>query len=162
MQLQYKPTRWTCLATAFAMALDIPVKRFFQLAGHDGSEIIFPGLDPNCRRGFHHDEAVRVALTLGYSATPIQLFPRIQFKHGPQPHVVVYGSEHNNWCWFESFIRHRRGVIEAAAPLSNHAVAFDHGDIFDPDGEQYPYSRQACTQRGLITHQLWIIEKAAQ
>jgi hypothetical protein len=40
-----------------------------------------------------------------------------------------------------------------------HAVAFDHGRIFDPDGREYDYSRQACEARHFYGHKLWLIQE---
>ena len=64
---------------AFAMALDMPVADLLAAIGHDGSEIAFPSLpEPLCRRCFHIQELVQVALARGFAATPVELFPVLQ------------------------------------------------------------------------------------
>lgn len=146
------------------MALDIPVRLFEQLAGHDGGEIVFPDLsEPLCRRGFHVSEAVLVALRLDYAATPIELFPVIAASDGPATKVVHYGhaaTPEYNWVVGESLIHGRRGVIEARTRSGYwHAVAFDRGHIYDPDGRHFQYSREDCENRGLFISRIWQIEK---
>lgn len=147
------------------MALDIPVTVFEFMAGHDGSEIVFPGLpEPQCRRGFHVSEAVLVAMQLGYSATPFELFPMIAPSEGASvPFVVHYGHQQTpeyNWNVFDGLIHNHQGVIEVRTQLNRwHAVAFCKGEIFDPDGRTFPYSREACAARGLFTTRLWRVEK---
>jgi len=165
MQLQLKPHKWSCLATSFAMAMEIPTSLFEQTAGHDGSDIIFPGLpDPYCRRGFHTSEATYVAMLLGFSATSIDLFPRIAPTKGSYPEVSAYygtlANEDQNWAIFQGIIHNKRGVLEIRTRSgAGHAVAFEQGHIYDPDGAAFPYSREACETRGLYTLRLWRIEK---
>lgn len=155
-----------------AMALEISVTEFYRLAGHTGSEVVFPWLaEPLCRRGFHIQEAVFVAVQLGYSMTPFELFPQLAASPSANPHppgantvMVGYGGDAvqlgNNWIHFTRFIASGRGVIECKTKSSNwHAVAYDDGHIFNPEGEAFPYSRANCESRGLFTHRLWQLSK---
>lgn len=163
MKLEIKPNRWSCLATSFAMALDITTARFEELAGHNGGEIVFHELpEPRRRRGFHTCEAVRVAMILGYSASPIELMPQIAGPPLPQLVRCFYDGrdESCNWNLFSELIAYTRGVIECMTRAGNfHAVAYEKGRIFDPDGREFDYSREACESRGLFTTRLWRIEK---
>jgi hypothetical protein len=164
MQLQLKPHPWSCLATSFAMAMDVPTSLFEQTAGHDGSEIIFPGLpDPWRRRGFHHSEATYVAMKLGFSATSLELLPVIGATKGKYPQVQAFyanGCEQQNWVIFQGCIHDFRGVLDVRTRSgAGHALAFEKGHIYDPDGAAFPYSREACESRGLYTLRLWRIEK---
>ncbi|REJ65604.1 MAG: hypothetical protein DWQ31_16830 [Planctomycetota bacterium] len=167
MKLQTKPNPWSCIATAFAMALDIPVAEFFDLVGHDGIEKCFPALaEPMCRRGLHVQECIAVCLGLGYAVTPVELFPVIQAtpnqnqtSHHGRTVVVTFGkSETDNWQRFTSLIRSSVGVIQGAGRRCQHAVAYDHGTIFDPDGQQYLYSREACEARSFFTRTAWRVD----
>jgi len=163
MILQFQPNRWSCLATSFAMALDIPVAQFFDLVGHDGSEILYPELpEPVCRRGIHVQEAIEVAWTLGYSSTPFELFPQSRTSPGGPTHVVKFPT--GNWDRFSSQIGCRKGVIECVTQIGNgHAVAFLENVIYDPASPiLYPWSRDAMEQRGLITRSLWCLEARAE
>lgn len=165
-----KPNQWSCLATSFAMVLGITTERFYELAGHDGGEKIWPDIpDPFCRRGFHINEAVAIANDLGFTATPLELFPMIRVApyapyHGVEQVPVFYAPERNeegNWRRFGSIINTRIGVVECQTRGGNwHAVAFNASTIFDPDGRQFPYSRQTCESRGLFTSRLWKVAKA--
>jgi hypothetical protein len=68
----------------------------------------------------------------------------------------------SNWLDFKYFICRRRGVLEGWAGKCKHAVAFDRGTIYDPDGPQYPYDRAECERRGFFGNRLWIVDKVAQ
>lgn len=154
-----------------AMALDTSVTEFYRIAGHTGGEIVFPWLEePLRRRGFHIQEAVYVAMQLGYSMTPIELFPQIAAAKsdlaplGKDSVMVGYGGDEvqlgNNWILFTRLIDSTRGVIECKTRSGNwHAVAYDQGHIFNPEGEAFPYSRPNCESRGLFTHRLWQVTK---
>jgi hypothetical protein len=107
-----------------------------------------------------------VALMLGYSATPVELFPQIAAtrRSGGEAHVPVYygrlASPVHNWFLFTSLIHSTTGVIEAQTISRRcHAVAYQNGRIYDPDGREFDYSREACEARGLYTQRLWRIEK---
>jgi hypothetical protein len=165
MILQTKPHPWSCLATSFAMALGITTQEFEARAGHDGGQIVFPGQpEPRCRRGFHISEACLVSLKLGCTATPFEVMPQIA-ESGTNPAVhgglnVYYGKlPATNWVYFWAFIQEECGVIECRTLRGNyHAVAFEKNRIFDPDGREFDYSRDACEARGLFTQRLWIVK----
>lgn len=173
LTLQSKPESWLCLATSFAMALGITTNEFCDIAGHDGGDIVNPDLpDPWCRRGFHIMEAVFVALHCGYAATPVQVMPVIASTPVPgtsnKEVIVAYNHRdtgdgiEDNWRFFQQFIATRKGVIECRTQRGNHhAVAFQADMIFDPDGREFNYSREACESRGLFTHCLWLIDRLA-
>lgn len=176
LRLEVKPNRWNCLATATAMALDIPTTKFFELAGHDGSDVAFPWLpEPACRRSHHIQEAVHVARQLGYSMSPFELFPQTLCAAKPTTRLdgkcdtnvpvvqIRYGNHerlHHNWDVFKDLIDCGRGIIECTTKqLGGHAVAYDNNYIFDPDGRTFHYSREACEELGLYTKCLWQVTK---
>jgi len=161
MKLQAKPTPWSCIGTAFAMVLDISVAEFFGLVGHDGSQIAFPTLpDPMARRGLHIQECIAACLRLGYAVTPVELFPVIQpTTPGENNILVLFGEDESaNWERFGQTIRTSTGVLEGVGRRCLHAVAYDHGTIFDPDGDQYVYSRPACESRGFHLRRAWRVD----
>ena len=143
---------------AFAMALDIPVADLLVAVGHDGSEIVFPNLpEPLCRRSFHVQELIQVALLRGLAVTPIELFPVLQpTEVGPFHKTVLYTD--NNWRRFEATIQISRGVIDGTGARLGHMVAYDHGRIFDPRGPVYDYSRLACEAHQFYTRCAWRID----
>lgn len=168
IRLQTKPNRWSCVAVSFAMAINRSFDEFVEEVGHDGSEVIFPWLpEPMCRRGFHIQECIRVAVKHDFSVTPIELIPAIAPAPSPEcpipsPDVrqipVLYGPTLNtNFTYFEQHIRYERGVITGVGRQCLHAVAFDAGTIFDPEGITYPYSQEHCLEHGFITQCLWLV-----
>lgn len=67
-----QPNGWSCVATSFAMVLDTSVEEIFEYTGHDGSAIVFPGLnDPHCRRGHTVYEMIQFALHCGIGVIPM-------------------------------------------------------------------------------------------
>ena len=143
---------------AFAMALDMPVADLLAAIGHDGSEIIFPSLpEPLCRRCFHVQELIQVALARGLAVTPVELFPVLQpTEAGPFHKTVLYPD--NNWRRFEETIRASLGVIAGTGARLGHTVAYDHGRIYDPRGPIYDYSRLACEAHQFYTRCAWRID----
>jgi hypothetical protein len=149
-----------CAATAFAMVLNISVANFISLVGHDGSEIIFPKLDePRNRRGHNIYDFINVALDYGLTATPLPLRPVIDSGCG---FVHEMDSGDKNWERFIRQIHHSRGVIECSSLSTGHMVGYDHGTIFDPDGAVFPYTREACEERGLGTYLLWRVDELGE
>ena len=126
MELQQRPEPWMCMPLAFAMALEMPVADLLAAIGHDGSEIIFPSLpEPLCRRCFHVQELIQVALARGLAVTPVELFPVLQpTEAGPFHKTVLYPD--NNWRRFDETIRASLGVIAGT------------GEAFRPHGRLRP------------------------
>ena len=140
-KLQQKPNSWSCIASAFAMAIDIPTADFFGIVGHDGSQIVFPTLpDPMSRRGLHIQECINACLALGYTVTPVELFPVIRATPPRDEEIVVLfgGDESANWQRFEHTIQNSAGVLEGVGRQCHHAVAYDHGTIFDSRRRSIP------------------------
>jgi len=139
------------------MALDIHVEEFFKLVGHDGGEVLYPQYpDPWRRAGIHPQEAIDAAWQLGKACTPFDRQPQaINFpEEALNPRNVEFpgGTE-------DRFLRrgvHGVGVIECVTRRSTgHAVAFDHGNIYDPDGSEYVWGE--LDDRGLQPIRLWRI-----
>jgi hypothetical protein len=147
-----------CMPLAFAMALGIPVAELLEAVGHDGSKIVFPTLsEPLCRRCFHVQELIQVALARGCAVTPVELFPVLQpTEAGPFRQTVLYPD--NNWRRFEETIRGSRGVIDGTGARFGHTVAYDRGCIYDPKGPVYDYSRLACEAHQFYTRCAWRID----
>lgn len=159
MELQEKPSQWGCLVTAFAMALDLSVEDLMKLIGHDGGRIVFADLpEPMRRRGFHYQECIEAALKVGRSATPIELFPAIAPSSGRHLPFQVRFEVEGNWERFKRHIHESVGVLEGRGRNCLHAVAYDHGRIYDPDGREYDFSREACEARHLYVFRLWRID----
>lgn len=132
------PNAWSCLPTAFAIALEVSLEAVLGVVGHDGSEITHAGLpEPLCRRGFHPQEMIKMCLQDEMSVTPVELYPQAVSKASiTNPKVFDTG----NWRWFSENLFRSKGVIECrtAAGLG-HAMAYEgRGDfaiIYDPATE---------------------------
>ena len=160
MRLQTKPERWQCLVTSFAMALDMLVADVMREIGHDGGQVLWPALpEPLCRRGFHPQELIDVCRAHGYAVTRIELFPGLMPKAGGPEFRWL--TEEQAWPRFIQAIQNSRGVIGGVTLYhgNGHAVAYDHGHVFDPEGVDFPYSRAACERRAFITQHLWYLDK---
>ncbi len=157
MNHQVKPNAWSCVITALAMTLDIPVEDVIKEAGHDGSEIIFPLLEePQCRKGFHFQELVKIAWRHGYAMTPIELFPRILATDHSKTHKVWGQTECR--ARFMAAISSTFGILEGRGKRCHHAVHYRYGQIYDPDSGVlvYEFSFENCEKRKFYTSQLWI------
>jgi hypothetical protein len=159
MRLLRKPERWMCLPTSFAMVLDLPLSAIFDEIGHDGSPITWPDLpEPLRRRGFHPQELVHVCLSHGHAATLVELYPVLRTTPDGSDYIIAYPDD--NWARFTRIIGHSRGVIEGVNHRRcGHAVAYEYGRIFDPEGCEYDYSPAACQQCDFFPQNLWRIDR---
>jgi hypothetical protein len=166
MKLQVKPEPWLCMATSFAMAVDVPVRELIARMGHDGSKIVFPEYpDPQCRAGHHIQECINAALRLGFATTPVELFPvsaANNSENGATHQVIYSGGQLENWIQFIGQIQRSRGVVTGRGRSCGHAMAYENGVIFDPDGVQFDYSKQDCERRGFITRCVWRVDPIAR
>ena len=156
--LQLKPNQWSCAITSLAMVLRVPVQELIDRLGHDGSQIVFPDLEePMCRRGFHSQELMDLALQWGFIVSPVELFPTIKPTYGDGLVTVHFGgNEATNWCRFNTTIDTTIGILEGRSGRWHHTVHYRHGDIWDPDGAHYSYSRRACEYRGFFANRALI------
>lgn len=131
MHVQIQPNCWSCLPTAFAMALDVPYKDILAFCGHDGSEIVFPDDVELGRRAFHAQEMMMFAMYRGVFVTPIEMRPRSVNKYG-----VLYSLPPQG-LYVRDFLGSHSGVIAGRMQGNSHAVAWDGNLIYDPNGTTY-------------------------
>lgn len=158
MKPQLKPNRWSCSVTAFAMAMDIPVKHLIQRIGHDGGEIIWPDLpEPTCRRGFHVQELIEQCHFDGLTCTPIELMPSIAPMDGHAEYNVLPVREALHR--FELAMCSSQGVLECRGERSWHAMAYEDGVMFNPDdGRVYDFYIRTLHAMGLRPYRIWMIK----
>jgi len=131
---------WNCSLTAAAMVMNEPITVLEQLIGHNGSEIIHPELGLNAQReGFHFQNIIDAAITLGFSVTLIQVDP-IQTATGKDEYQVNFRDFESNETRFKAYLEGSIGIItgEASSGLW-HAVAWDGEKCYDPQGRIYPF-----------------------
>lgn len=137
MRLIKSPNRWSCLPTAFAMAMEVDLDTIIREVGHDGSRILFPKLpEPHCRRSFHIQELIRVAWDYGFGITEFQA-TCIMSPNGLDLHEFDMPISLQGY-----------GVLTGQGAVTRHAVAFKEsrhwdktgpGTIYDPNGTVYAY-----------------------
>lgn len=72
-----QPNRWSCSVASAAMCMDICLNKLVGLIGHDGSEVVFPDLEPpTCYAGFSPQEIIDASMRCGYSVTSVETMPR--------------------------------------------------------------------------------------
>jgi hypothetical protein len=148
--------KWACMGLSFSKALGIEFAEFVERVGHDGG-------DESSHKGFHPQECIDVAVDLGFSCTPIQLFCGMVYDEDKPPIVI--------WDKPDAFERFRiymgrtpRGVCEGIRLRNQvgkgvgHAVALVDGLIYDND-KIYHYSE--CSKHNFHPQTLWIIKKVA-
>jgi len=156
------PNSWSCLPTAFAIALEVPLEAVLAIVGHDGSEERFKSLpDPQRRRGFHQQEMVKMCLEDGIAATPIELLPSV----APYGDPVAYGDPRGECDWFFQNLRDSEGVLECRTSMGvGHAVAYSGlahtSEVCDPrDGKKfYMETLEDLQKRGLFVFNMWRLD----
>ena len=137
MKLQKQPTAWSCLPTAFAMALDKPVEEIIKAIGHDGSEVYWPELESHwANRAFHVQELVDYCFWNEIAVVCIDAMPC--FNHFDSRAVakeVKYLSGLEYADRLERYLKSYFGVLVGTTNFnSGHAVAWDGENVFNPRG----------------------------
>jgi hypothetical protein len=135
MKLIVQPNGWSCLPTAFAIALGVEFDFITKFVEHDGSQVVWPNLpEPERRRGFHIQEMIDVAYSLEYLVTPIEPMP----THRPRPDVPVQLFPMRRSRNIQELIANHIGVFTGEGRSGKrHAVAWDGNKIHDPNGTIY-------------------------
>jgi hypothetical protein len=147
---QKSPNCWSCTPTAFAMVLCINVDKLISLVGHDGSEKLWPELpDPHCRRGFHIQEMIEVADSLGWTVTP---FEARLFSGGPNKNPKEILLRESPQLRMQRVMRNRQGVINGTTERgTGHSVAWDGSDAIDTNAMPFDLSK-------LLIHAFYAVE----
>ena len=140
------------------MACGVLFNHFVDLIGHDGSALPYKS---NFRAGFHSQECIEAAYKLGFTCTPIELFPQIT-PDGVEERTICFENM-DNW---DRFLLHLRvcktGVLEGVSQKNKktigHAVAWDGCLIYDPRGLTYSFSEHLYNN--FVPRLLWKIARA--
>lgn len=155
MNLKRTPNAWTCIATAFAMCLDMEVRDIFDILGHDGGEILFEHLpEPRCRRGHHVQELIDIAISRGFAVTEIEALPASRYGPGDEH---CYLSSAQAEARIQRYLDGHSGVLTGQAPNNTyHAVAWDHDSkiILDPVGLRYRLDQSA-----MVFDAFWVVQE---
>lgn len=166
MNIQINPNAWSCLPTAFAMALDLATHDFIRLIGHDGRAE--PYKLPGLKAGFHEQECIEAAQSLGYACTPVEILPCITPNaDGSETRCIYFGDEDGNWARFLHHLHEADGVITGVytggVQLRGHAVAWSHLErmIYDPKGGR-TYDLDGSKVNHFLPRCFWKIQKVAK
>lgn len=132
LKLQQQPNKWSCLPTAFAMVLDVPVQEIIDTVGHDGSEVPFPNItiEPYRFKSFHIQEMIDVCMLRNIAVIGIEKQPVSELKGGL---YTIPVSEKR----FEYYLVNYNGVLVGHGfSGQSHAVAWC-GKVYDPNGTVY-------------------------
>lgn len=135
MLKQIQPTDWSCLPTAFAIVLDVPVEHLFNLIGHDGSELpeewkYLP--HPYNRRGFHIQELIYLIEFEFYkTVTPFEAKP-------VSTNLNNVNIEMDLSEMLTLVLPNYSGVLtgQLARNGGYHALAWDQGVVINPSGSE--------------------------
>lgn len=143
MKVQLKPNAWSCVLTAFAMAIDLGYPELISVVGHDGSEIINPDVgDPAGRRGFHQQELIQACWWLNHTVTTFQLQPVLKYAGTHQEVIIDMVEQCTN------IVLSSRGVILGKGAKTWHALAYENGICYDPDnGKSFEYNVHSLAAR---------------
>lgn len=159
---QKTPNAWSCLPTAFAMAMDVPLQSVLDFVGHDGSEIVRAGLpDPVCRKGFHPQEVIRYCLDQGFAVTRLELASQATPGNAYAATMFDFG-----WEDFFSYLKTEGGVLDTRTSIGlGHAMAFeghiDHVKVYDPATGKSFELREAedAKRQGRFIYAAWLINR---
>lgn len=145
---------WSCLPASFSMACNIPFNTFIGLLGHDGSEL--PYCNKQYKAGFHIQECIHVVQKLGWTCTPIELFPKITPDYKEER--IIYFPGGNMVRFLQYLTQCKTGVIEGYSQKRQlgHAVSWDGIKIYDPRGIIYSFAEHQ--QFDFIPRCLWILK----
>ena len=140
MRIQKQPNGWSCFPTAFAMVLDMDVQDLIAVIGHDGSEILWPELEPpRCYRSWHYQEIVMACFELNFNVVHLQN----KLISAPIPGETIHITEIDLNCYTDDY--------EGVVGVTGHAFAFSRGRFYDPAFGKMVLPRQE------INH-VWIIK----
>lgn len=159
------PNGWSCLPTSFAIALGVSVEDVLSIIGHDGSEITHPLLkEPQCRRGFHPQEMIKMCLCHGLSVTSVELYPQAASNSGKLRGVFNKQFDTGGWTWFKQNLFKSIGVIQCKTMSgSGHAMAYEgkitYTEIHDPASGVFNfYTADDAEKRDRFLVSLWRID----
>ncbi|KKN04907.1 hypothetical protein LCGC14_1092740 [marine sediment metagenome] len=136
MKLRNNYAPWGCLLSSAAMVLDLTNEELIKLIGHDGGDIVFPGMpEPSKRQGFHIQEIIDIAVKLGYSVMAIEVMPA-STTDGENNFDIKIEDHHKRLM---GHMNDHTGIITGRGRRWPHAVAWDGEKVFDPVGKIYDF-----------------------
>ncbi len=127
MLFQHQPNKFSCISTAFAMILEIPIDVVLKELGHTGEELI----SESEHRGHPIAELTYFCFKRGFYVIEFQTI--CHFINEKKEIFEIRPSYNIN-----EIIYLNQGVLTGTTPSGKvHAVAWDRMQIFDPNGTIY-------------------------
>lgn len=147
MELITSPNAWSCLPASLAMVLKVPLTTVLYQLGHDGSEILWPGVpEPECRRSFSLTEITWCAFKMRMCLVPVEgdysVIPEWDDNY---EYLNVKRKEFKlpeNFFIETTLTKYDAILLGKSLNGNSHAVAWNHERqlIFDPIGYRTEYS----------------------
>jgi len=155
MKLQTCVNDWTCVAAAFAMAMDIPIGVLLDwYIGHQGDEVVFQSGYP---RGIQPSECMLALISMDKTCTPLEVMP--QYTNGKE--ILPVYPESDKLDRLDTIMKlmdGRQGVVTGrTAGGTGHALAWDGQYIFDPAGKGSVYPLAELAMIGFEIDCFWWI-----
>ncbi len=133
MQVQKQPNEWSCLPTAFAIAVGVPVEQLIRQLGHDGSEMLFPGFrKPYCYRSFHVQELIDQLLIWQYAVTEITKLSILESQNSLKT-IDINTRKLFKGNRMQYYLDNYQGVLTGGyMGRTPHALAWDGKYRYDP------------------------------
>ena len=156
------PNNWSCLPTAFAMAIGWPTDRIIQEIGHDGSDELYHA--KGVKAGFHEQECIEVLQKFGYACTPIEIVPCISPNTDLSDYRLVYFGDGltSNVARLKRHLEDSHGVLTGIYTkndkVTGHAVAWDGTMIYDPNFGGRIYTFDDSSKHGFTPRCYWKVQ----
>ena len=145
-----KQNKPQCLLHAAAMILDVDPKILIDEIGHNGMERVWKDLHmPACLRGFHIQEIIDCCRRRHLGLMPIEVLPR----SGPQDNLRIWRTVFSHKQAQRRFITAIEGqtaILIGQFKKSNHAVAWDGKEVYDPNGIKYSLEKFAVKEAWIL------------
>lgn len=132
MLAQSSPSYFSCMPTAFAIALDVPVRKLMAELGFDGNAIIFDDAEePECRRAWHLQDLIKCCLLRGFAPVVVEAVPSVLVNG--EVRDIPLPEDYNTRI--ASFMNHYKGVVMGTTPQGRrHALAWEQPFFYNTDG----------------------------
>lgn len=122
-----------CLIASACMCINMPIYQAKTILGHDGTEKLWPALQPpHCYRGFTYAEIIMLAYLKGFACIYHEFEGQYSPYYGITPRKMLLPAAYRNHV-----LKHSIGIVTLEQGSTFHAVALCDSIIYDPRGTTY-------------------------
>lgn len=133
-----RTNRFSCVLDSFAMAAGVEPSRLIDLVGHLGYRVETDNeKNYTVPLGYHIQELIAPMMSLGFSVTPVELYP-VTYDEGLESNRIIWfgTGEDKDICnkrrLFDA-MQNQKGILTGRNQIGNgHAVAWVDGMAHDP------------------------------